>query len=35
MSDGKLSEEEIDYYSKIFNKIYKKYKPVLENIEKN
>ena len=35
MSDGKLSEEEIDYYSNIFNKIYKKYKPVLENIEKN
>tara|TARA_B100000941_G_C28479840_1_gene541465 strand:+ start:155 stop:454 length:300 start_codon:yes stop_codon:yes gene_type:complete len=33
MSDGELSEKEINYYSKILNKIYKKYKPVLDNLK--
>tara|TARA_B100000941_G_C28279822_1_gene435923 strand:+ start:13 stop:291 length:279 start_codon:yes stop_codon:yes gene_type:complete len=35
VSDGELSEEQIDKYSIIFNKIYRKYKPVLDNLENN
>ena len=32
---GELSQQEIDKYSIILDKIYKKYKPVIENLKKN
>ena len=32
---GELSQQEIDKYSIIVDKIYKKYKPVIENLKKN
>ena len=32
---GELSQQEIDKYSIILDKVYKKYKPVIENLKKN
>ena len=34
LSEGELSEKQIDYYSNILNKINKKFAPVLDNLEK-
>lgn len=34
-AQGELSKQEIDKYSIIADKIYKKYKPVIENLRKN
>ena len=32
-SDGKLNQEEIDYYSNLLNKIITKYKPVINRLD--
>ncbi len=32
---GELSQKEIDKYSIILDKVYKKYKPVIDNLKKN
>ena len=32
---GELSQQEIDKYSIILDKVYKKYKPVVDNLKKN
>ena len=32
---GELSQQEIDKYSIILDKVYKKYKPVIDNLKKN
>ena len=34
LSEGKLNEEQINYYSNLFIKIEKKYKPIIENLKK-
>ena len=34
LSEGELSEDQIDYYSNLFNKIEKKFKPIIENLDK-
>ena len=34
ISEGDLSEKEIEYYSNLLNKINKKFKPVIERLEK-
>jgi|TARA_B110000495_G_C22642596_1_gene381476 hypothetical protein len=34
LSEGQLSEDQIDYYSNLLSKIEKKYKPVIENLNK-
>ena len=34
LSEGELSEKQIDYYSNLLNRINKKFAPVLDNLEK-
>lgn len=34
LSEGELSADQIDYYSDLFNKIEKKFKPIIENLDK-
>ena len=34
LSEGELSEKQIDYYSNLLNRINKKFAPVLNNLEK-
>jgi hypothetical protein len=34
LSEGQLSEDQIVYYSNLLSKIEKKYKPVIENLNK-
>ena len=34
LSEGELSADQIDYYSNLFNKIEKKFKPIIENLNK-
>ena len=34
LSEGQLSEEQIEYYSNLLNKIEKKYKPIIKNLNK-
>tara|TARA_B110000495_G_C22959958_1_gene562678 strand:+ start:1087 stop:1359 length:273 start_codon:yes stop_codon:yes gene_type:complete len=34
LSEGQLSEEEVEYYSNLLNKIEKKYKPIIKNLNK-
>lgn len=34
LSEGELSADQIDYYSNLFNKIEKKFKPIIENLDK-
>ena len=34
ISEGELSEEQIDYYSNLLNRINKKFAPVFDNLEK-
>ena len=34
LSEGELSEKQIDYYSNLLNRINKKFAPVIDNLEK-
>jgi hypothetical protein len=34
LSEGELSVDQIDHYSNLFNKIEKKFKPIIENLDK-
>ena len=34
LSEGQLSEEQIEYYSNLLSKIEKKFKPIIENLNK-
>ena len=34
LSEGELTEKQIDYYSNLLNRINKKFAPVLDNLEK-
>ena len=34
LSEGELSDKQIDYYSNLLNRINKKFAPVLDNLEK-
>ena len=34
LSEGELSEKQIDYYSNLLNRINKKFAPILDNLEK-
>ena len=34
MSEGELSEEQIEYYSNLLNRINQKFKPVIKKLEK-
>ena len=34
LSEGELSVDQIDHYSNLFNKIEKKFKPIIENLNK-
>ena len=34
LSEGQLSEEQVEYYSNLLSKIEKKFKPIIENLNK-